>query len=129
MILADTHVLVWWLTGGRPITPAASRAISEAEHAAVSVASVWELSIKVGKHGDRKYPGLARVLRAIGSEALPAPFVSLEIDVGDAVAVRDLPPAHGDPFDRMIAAQARRRGLPVVSADAAFDAYQCERIW
>ena len=129
MILADTHVLIWWLTGERPIPSAASQAIADAGRAAVSVASVWELSIKVSKHGDERYPGLARVLKAIRSEGLPAPFETLGIAIEDAVAVRDLPAAHGDPFDRMIAAQAMRRGLTLVSADPVFEAYRCRRIW
>lgn len=128
-MFADTHVLIWWLTRERPISAAAARAMDEADRTVVSVASVWELSIKVGKHGGKRFPGLARVLRTIEAQGFPSPFERLDIALEDAVAVRDLPPAHGDPFDRMIAAQATRRGLPIVSADPVFDVYGCERIW
>ena len=40
-----------------------------------------------------------------------------------------LPGPHRDPFDRMLAAQALARDLPVVSADAVLDAYGIRRIW
>lgn len=45
-----------------------------------------------------------------------------------AWAVRDLPPVHTDPFDRLLAAQALCEGAKIVSADAVFDAYGVERV-
>ncbi|MEQ8847116.1 PIN domain-containing protein [Botrimarina sp.] len=40
-----------------------------------------------------------------------------------------LPHHHGDPFDRLLIAQAMAEGLPIVSRDKAFDAYGVARIW
>ena len=40
-----------------------------------------------------------------------------------------LPSHHKDPFDRLIAATALVEGLPLVSADPAFDAYGVTRLW
>ncbi|MGX6646816.1 type II toxin-antitoxin system VapC family toxin [Maricaulaceae bacterium MS644] len=95
----------------------------------VSMASIWEANIKRGKHGDLRVGPLAPLLDEIRASGLPEPFQILPVELDDCYAVRDLSNAHGDPFDRMIAAQAMRRGLPVVSADPVFDAYGCERIW
>jgi PIN domain nuclease of toxin-antitoxin system len=95
----------------------------------ISTASIWEANIKRTKHGDRRVGSLAPWLDRLASRGLPAPFSVLPIDLKDCYAIRDLAPIHGDPFDRMIAAQALRRELPVVSADPVFDAYGCERIW
>ncbi len=36
---------------------------------------------------------------------------------------------HKDPFDRLLAAQAIAEGIPLVSADPAFDPYGVNRIW
>ena len=35
----------------------------------------------------------------------------------------------GDPFDRLLVAQASVEGIPIVSHDAALDAYGIARIW
>jgi len=42
--------------------------------------------------------------------------------------VAELPRHHGDPFDRMIIAQARVEGLPIVTSDPRFAAYDVELI-
>jgi PIN domain nuclease of toxin-antitoxin system len=41
----------------------------------------------------------------------------------------DPPSHHGDPFDRMLIAQAMNHSLIVVSRDSAFDAYPIQRLW
>lgn len=129
MILADTHLLIWWLTNERTLSPNAEAVMGEASQIQISLASTWEIAIKVAKFGGRKFPTLTRLLTAIEKRGLPEPFRSLPIVLEDTIAVRDLPRAHGDPFDRLIAAQALRRGWSVVSADPVFDAYGCTRIW
>jgi hypothetical protein len=53
----------------------------------------------------------------------------LEIGLSHALAVRQLPHHHRDPFDRMLAAQAKIERLRLVSGDGRFDAYDIERIW
>jgi PIN domain nuclease of toxin-antitoxin system len=40
-----------------------------------------------------------------------------------------LPAAHRDPFDRMLAAQARAENLVLVSCDPAFAALGVETVW
>ncbi len=41
----------------------------------------------------------------------------------------DPPSHHGDPFDRMLIAQAMNHSLIVVSRDSAFDAYPIQQLW
>lgn len=53
----------------------------------------------------------------------------LPIDLSHVLAVQHLPPCHGDPFDRLLIAQARVEGLTLVSRDAAFDPYGVARRW
>jgi PIN domain nuclease of toxin-antitoxin system len=50
-------------------------------------------------------------------------FSELPVLGEHALAVRDLPPHHRDPFDRLLIAQAMCEGLTIVTADRAFAAY------
>jgi PIN domain nuclease of toxin-antitoxin system len=43
--------------------------------------------------------------------------------------VTTLPFHHRDPFDRLLIAQALTEQMPLVSGDAAFNAYGVQRIW
>jgi len=56
-------------------------------------------------------------------------FEELEIGVADAERAGRLPGPHRDPFDRMLAAQALARELPVVSIDPVFDRFGVSRLW
>lgn len=89
----------------------------------MSAASVWETAFKVGE-GKLRVPheGLPGALEREGFDLLP-------VEAQDGWAVLELPDHHGDPFDRMIIAQARARGLPVVTGDRAFGAYDVEVLW
>jgi PIN domain nuclease of toxin-antitoxin system len=55
------------------------------------------------------------------------PLLSPMID--DCRLLQDLPKHHGDPFDRMLLCQAKRRGLGIISADKVIDSYQVKRVW
>ena len=71
---------------------------------------------------------LAR-LRAAFAEGVDASgFTRLPVDFAHAAAAGALPPLHKDPFDRMLVAQAQVEGLAIVTADAAFRAYDVEVI-
>ncbi|MGZ3582471.1 MAG: PIN domain-containing protein [Ktedonobacterales bacterium] len=54
---------------------------------------------------------------------------TLSITVAHASAVAALPLHHRDPFDRLLIAQVQFEGIPIVSVDAAFDAYSIVRLW
>ena len=56
-------------------------------------------------------------------------FEELPITVEDAERAGRLPGPHGDPFDRMLIAQAMARGLALVSIDRVFDKYGVRRVW
>ncbi|MDR1768282.1 MAG: type II toxin-antitoxin system VapC family toxin [Propionibacteriaceae bacterium] len=50
-------------------------------------------------------------------------FHELPFTMEHALATATLPWHHKDPFDRMLIAQALSEGLPVATADRAFQAY------
>jgi PIN domain nuclease of toxin-antitoxin system len=86
----------------------------------VSAVSIWEIAIKLSI-GKLKWKAAANVtldqcIQACG-------FTELPVTARHAAAVRDLPPHHGDPFDRMLISQALTEQLRVVTADLAFHTY------
>jgi PIN domain nuclease of toxin-antitoxin system len=126
-LLLDTHTLLWFCEGN-PILSATARAAIEddSNERYVSHATAWETAIKVsiGKlklQSDYRviFPG---VLDANGFLFLPPAVEHYE-------ALLPLPRHHGDPFDRLIIAQAQVEGLTVVTCDAHFSAYGVPVLW
>jgi PIN domain nuclease of toxin-antitoxin system len=56
-------------------------------------------------------------------------FGLLPLGIEHASAVVDLPFHHRDPFDRLLATQARREELAIVSSDKVFTRYGVRRVW
>jgi PIN domain nuclease of toxin-antitoxin system len=120
-LLLDSHVFVWCVQDNPRLSRDARRAIrSSAAEVFVSAASIWEIAIKlsVGRLRWRGRPGrmLDSIIEASG-------FVELPVTARHAAAVRDLPPHHADPFDRLLVAQAMTEGLSIVTADDALARY------
>jgi PIN domain nuclease of toxin-antitoxin system len=91
---------------------------------AVSVASFWELSIKLAKGGLQLRPrgaplGADYFLKQAGI----AGFLILPIESPEAEYFRQLPRIHGDPFDRLLIAQAMLSGRAIITRDAIFASY------
>ncbi len=116
-LLLDTHTLIWVFDANEGLSERARAVIADGSNTVfVSAASAWEITIKeaLGKlrlHGD--YLEGVRRYR----------FTPLEIRTEHALALRDLPLHHRDPFDRILIAQARYEELTLVTRDERFDAY------
>jgi PIN domain nuclease of toxin-antitoxin system len=124
-VLLDTHTFLWWVTDSPRLSRRARRVIGESP-CLLSVASCWEMAIKAGL-GRLDTPRplqrfLQQQIEVNGFELLP---IALE----HAAAVRELPFHHRDPFDRLIAAQAREEEMALVTVDTVFTKYGVKRIW
>lgn len=53
----------------------------------------------------------------------------LETSARQVIRSGRLPRHHGDPFDRLLAAQALDLKVPLLSRDSIFDLYGVKRIW
>jgi PIN domain nuclease of toxin-antitoxin system len=53
----------------------------------------------------------------------------LDVEIRHAFRVADLPPLHGDPFDRMLVAQAIEERLTLVTSDLALHEYPVDHLW
>lgn len=82
----------------------------------VSAASIWEIEIKRGL-GKLKAP------HDVAGALQRHQFTELPIRISHARATAALPDVHRDPFDRMLAAQAKVEGLTLVTRDARLKKY------
>lgn len=116
-LLLDTHVALWWQNEPAKLPPKVRGAIAaRSSRLVISVASLWEISIKraLGKlEPGERFPRMVRS----GSVEL------LSITPDHAAAAGALPLHHRDLFDRMLVAQAQVEGLTLVTADGWIDAY------
>jgi PIN domain nuclease of toxin-antitoxin system len=126
-LLLDTHVFLWWVAASAKVSRKARTAIASARNECyVSVASGWEIAIKVSLGKLRIEGALDRFL----PEQLAANgFRPLPIDLKHAARVAILPFHHRDPFDRLLVAQALEEDLAVVTADPSFARYGMKRVW
>jgi PIN domain nuclease of toxin-antitoxin system len=123
--LLDTHTFIW-LTEDDPDLPSDLRTlIDTAETIYLSIASLWEIAIKLnlGKLS------LQRSYESIGAALEGSDILILPISFADTVQIRHLPLHHRDPFDRLLIAQAINHALTIISTDTAFDAYPIQRRW
>lgn len=117
--LLDTHILLWILNGDDKL-PAGYRTILEEQPVqVVSAVSIWEIAIKRALGKLAAPPDLLSVIRGLDAEIIP-------ITAEHAQAVASLPLHHGDPFDRLLIAQARIEQLTIMTADSRFAAYEVQ---
>lgn len=125
--LLDTHAFLWWIADDDRLSARARSVLSAGTNEVLfSAASAWEIAIKAGL-GKAEVPTplpefLTSQLRVNAFEVLP-------VHLRHASAVAALPPHHGDPFDRMLVAQATQEGLTLVSGDAQIARYDIAVIW
>jgi PIN domain nuclease of toxin-antitoxin system len=116
-LLLDSHAFLWAASAPGELAPATRAAIQSSENDVfVSVASAWELAIKGSMGRLRMPPDLEAVLDRRGYQRLAISFAHAKV-------AGALPRHHGDPFDRMLIAQAQSEGLTLVTRDRVFSAY------
>jgi PIN domain nuclease of toxin-antitoxin system len=128
LMLIDTQALIWLAEDSPDLSVHARDAIeSRANELAASVASLWEMAIKIRLGKLQLKSG---TLRDFVEKAASHGIRILDITAEDAIGVGELPLLeHRDPFDRLIASQCRRLDMRLVSVDVCFDAYGVVRVW
>ncbi len=126
-VLVDTQVFLWWVEGDRALPAKARAALADQENEClISMVSAWELAIKAGLG---KLKLALPVKRYVVEHVAANGFRMLDIQMAHVGRVETLDPHHGDPFDRLLIAQALEEKLPVVTADPVFRKYGVKRIW
>ncbi len=123
-LLLDSHAVYWWLAGSPRFSDRARGLILDRVNAVlVSAVSIYELEYKA-RRGRLDLPSqeLRAALRRNAVEDLPVTH-----DHADYAVQLDW--EHRDPWDRLLAAQARLENCALVSLDAVFDAIGVNRQW
>ena len=116
-LLLDTHALLWWLTDDPRLTDRAREAIADpASSVFVSAAVAWEIAIKQAL-------GRLEPPEDLSVRLARERFEELAITIVHALRAGELPPHHGDPFDRVLVAQAELEGLTLVTRDPRIAQY------
>ncbi|MDR2486569.1 MAG: type II toxin-antitoxin system VapC family toxin [Clostridiales Family XIII bacterium] len=126
--LLDTHSILWFLEDSKRLSEQAAVLIenSQAQNSmAVSIASLWEVTIKHSL-GKLQFDGGVANLRAMidtnGWSVLPIAQSHLE-------SLSSLPFLHRDPFDRLLVATALSESIPLITVDENIRRYGVQCIW
>ena len=126
-LLLDTHAFLWFLDNDPQLSATAKTLIEDPiNRKFVSMATCWELAIKVGlRKLDLGEPAATFLPRELAANH----FDLLGIELRHATFVETLALHHRDPFDRLLIAQSMIEAIPVISVDVAFDVYGVSRLW
>ncbi|BAZ41988.1 PilT protein domain protein [Calothrix sp. NIES-4101] len=126
-LLLDTQCWLWWFAQPEKLSENVIEQIAdETNEVWLSVASVWEMGIKVSIG---KLPLREPINDYVSTRMNQLGARSLEITASHALRVAVLPLHHRDPFDRMLIAQAQVEDMTLVSADLIFKQYEVSLLW
>ena len=125
--LLDTHAFLWYFEDSYKLSEIAANIIEDMSvEKYVSIASIWEFSIKYSTGKLQFDGGLTNLWEMIFRNEfiiLPITQICLEnIAVG-------LPFHHRDPFDRLIISTAIAEDLTIVTTDENIQKYDVQWVW
>ncbi|EIC29737.1 MULTISPECIES: type II toxin-antitoxin system VapC family toxin [Methylomicrobium] len=119
-LLLDTHILLWYLENDPKLPDTWKRYIEDRHNSiAVSIASLWEIAIKISLGKLELLDDLSTVESVLHQQGITL----LPIKTSHLLQLLNLPFHHRDPFDRLIIAQAQVEQLSVVTHDSQFAQY------
>ena len=120
-LLLDTHIFIWWADQPERLSQSALSALEdEANELLLSVASVWEMQIKI-QLGKLKLS--LRLKDLVKNQQETNDLTVSPVTLTQVLTLDALPFHHKDPFDRLLIAQSIEEDLTLVTADSQFSAY------
>ena len=125
--LVDTHALLWWLFDDRRLSRRAKATLRDPQNRiSVSSASAWEIAIK---YRLRRLDSAEPLIADFSGWVSKAGFFELPTTAAHAIRAGTWDVSHGDPFDRMLAAQSSLEDLRLISRDPAFENFGLDPLW
>ena len=126
-VLLDSNVFLWAGTGGRQTSVTAQAILDDlGNELLLSSVTPWELGIKFSQ---KKLTIPSEFSEFIRIAMADLQVTELPVSIAHALKSAELPLIHGDPFDRMLVAQALVEGMPIVSSDRRLSEYGVALIW
>ena len=126
-VLLDAHAFLWWVLEMPELSRTCRDIVGDGDNdIIVSAASAYEIAYKA-EQGRLQLPEPADAY--VRGRLAANGFGSLGIELAHALRAATLPRIHGDPFDRILVAQAQIEGLPILTVDPAITRYDVETIW
>ena len=122
--LLDTNALLYMFSAPSELSARARRIVRGESDLSVSVASFWEIAIKqsIGKlQFNMTIPELESLCQEREIKVLALTSASIE-------GIKELPKIHGDPFDRILVAQARMENMVIVTRDGIIPQYPARTV-
>jgi PIN domain nuclease of toxin-antitoxin system len=125
-ILVDTQSFIWFVEGDGKLPPPVRMMMEDAgNNLAVSIASFWEITIKISLQKLR----LSGNIEAMMNRAIVNGFEILPIEAAHLITLSTLDFFHKDPFDRIIISQAITENIGIISSDSIFKSYPVNWLW
>lgn len=124
MYLLDTNALIFYILDS-PELPESTKNIITNEKCYYSYVSLWEISIKqsIGKLKLKFSP------LEMENFCINEAFEKLSVTVSNFETLQKLPQLHKDPFDRLLIAQAKDKGLTLITSDEIIPQYGIKTVW
>ena len=123
-LLIDTHILIWFITEHPQLTNKSKTLIENSQSCFISVASLWEIGIKMSLGKLELRINLDELVKII----LESGFAILPINQIHVIKNSELNFFHKDPFDRILIAQALIEDLEIITSDTTFLNYPVNTI-
>jgi PIN domain nuclease of toxin-antitoxin system len=123
--LIDTHCYLWFILDDKRLGKKARSTIEANSEIYLSIASLWEITIKSSLGKLKLNQDIEEILT---THVFQNDFTVLPIEPSHLSILHALPYIHGDPFDRMMIAQAISLKIPVIGYDSVFSSYGIQLI-
>lgn len=125
--LLDTHAFLWWVTADPRLSASAKTVLDDgSSRRCVSAVTAFEIA---NKFRIGKLEFAREIIEHFDAVLDDAGFEKLPVTPTHALLAGQILSDHKDPFDRMLAAQARLETLSLITIDKAFDNFGVERLW
>lgn len=126
-LLLDTHAYIWWALDERRLSMKAKRTVTaKAAHVYFSAVSAYEMAYK---HREGYLPKVAPLLLRLEDDLAERGLIHLPVSIEHGRRAGELADEHGDPFDRILAAQAIVENMLIVSNDEKLSALGAKVVW
>ena len=120
-VLVDTHLLLWSLIQPERLSARARAILGKAENQLwFSAVNIAEIAIKTAL----RKPGFDVDPEVFAARLRQNGYLELPVSARHAAGLATLPAHHGDPFDRLLVAQAHAEGLSLLTSDRRLALYE-----